>query len=108
MKVPTAIQTQYNKTEVRSLVDSRATDNFIHPCFIQRMGLGMMKLEKPKKLQNVDNTTNKSGKITHCIHLDVQTNHKHKEMKFLIAGIRQEDVILWYPWLMEYKPKFSW
>ena len=80
MKVPTAIQTHYNKADIRSLVDSGATDNFIHPQFIRRMGLGTIKLDKPKKLKNVNNTTNKSSKITHCVHLDVQTNHRHKEM----------------------------
>ena len=108
MKVPTAIQTRYNKAEVRSLVDSGATDNFIHPQFIRRMKLGTIKLDKPKKLKNVDDTTNKSGKITHCIYLNVLTNRRHKEMRFLIADIGQEEVILGYPWLEEYKPKFSW
>src|ERR1700733_5110103 len=48
MKVPMAIQTRYNKAEVRSLVDSGATDNFIHPRFVRRMKLGTVKLEKPK------------------------------------------------------------
>ena len=108
MKVPTAIQTRYNKAEVRSLVDSGATDNFIHPQFVRRMKLGTIKLDKPKKLKNVDDTTNKSGEITHCVYLNVQTDQRHKEMRFLIADIGQEEVILGYPWLEEYEPKFSW
>ena len=75
-----AIQTRYNKAEVRSLVDSGATDNFIHRQFVRRMKLGTVKLDKPKKLKNVDDTMNKSGEITHCIYLNVQTNQRHKEM----------------------------
>ena len=87
MKVPTAIQTRYNKAEVRSLVDSGATDNFIHPQFVRRMKLGTVKLDRPKKLKNVDDTTNKSSEITHCVYLNVQTDQRHKEMRFLITDI---------------------
>ncbi len=29
-------------------------------------------------------------------------------MRFLITNIRNEDVVLGYPWLAAYKPKFSW
>ena len=31
MKVPITIKTSYNTAKVQSLVDSGATDNFIHP-----------------------------------------------------------------------------
>ena len=72
------------------------------------MGLGTTKLPRPKKLHNVDDTTNKSGKITHSLHLDVKTNGIHKEMKFLVANIGREDIILGYPWLVTYEPWFSW
>jgi hypothetical protein len=48
----------------RVLVDSGATDNFMHPNFTTKMGLGMKELPTPRKIFNIDNTTNKSGKIT--------------------------------------------
>jgi hypothetical protein len=34
---------------MKALVDSGATDNFMHPNFVKRMGLGMKLLPKPKK-----------------------------------------------------------
>lgn len=108
MKVPTVIKTCYNMAEIRSLIDSGVTDNFMHPCFIWQMELGTTRLQKPKKLHNVNDTTSKLGEITHCLHLDIQTNRIHKEMHFLVADIGQEDIILGYPWLVEYGPKFSW
>jgi hypothetical protein len=61
-------------------VDSGATDNFMNAAFAAKMGLGMCKLPTPKKIFNIDNTTNKSGKITHHLDLDVCTKGIHKEM----------------------------
>ena len=57
----------------KALVDSGATDNFIHPAFAKRLGLTMTPLEKPKRIYNIDNTSNKSGSITHSLELKVVT-----------------------------------
>ena len=108
MKVPTSIRTSYNKAETKGLVDSGATDNFIHPQFVRQMGLGTQRLPTPKKLYNVDDTTNKEGMITHYVDLDIYTNNIHKEMRFLVAGIGKEDILLGYPWLATFHPEFSW
>jgi hypothetical protein len=90
------------------LVDSGATDNFMHPEFTTKMGLGMKELPMPRKIFNIDNTTNKSGRITHYLDLDVYTKGIHKEMRFLITDIGNEDILLGYPWLASFEPKFSW
>jgi hypothetical protein len=92
----------------RALVDSGATDNFMHPNFATKMGLGMKELPTPRKIFNIDNTTNKSGKITHYLDLDVYTKGIHREMRFLITDIGSEDILLGYPWLASFEPKFSW
>ncbi len=44
----------------------------------------------------------------HCVDLNVETKGIHKEMHFPITNIGIKDVILGYPWLATYKPKFSW
>jgi hypothetical protein len=92
----------------QALVDSGATDNFMHPNFAKRMGLGMKTLPNPKKIFNIDNTTNKSGMITHYLDLNVVTKGIHKEMCFLITDIRREEILLGYPWLATFKPRFDW
>jgi hypothetical protein len=94
--------------DIKALVDSGATDNFIHPNFIKRMGLGQRELDKPKNIYNIDDTTNKLGQITHYLSLAVTTAGKTQEMRFLITDIGCEDVLLGYPWLSTYKPRFSW
>jgi hypothetical protein len=108
MRIPVSIRTSYFMAEKKALVDSGATDNFMHPAFARRMGLGLQTLPNPKKIFNIDNTTNKSGMITHFLDLDVCTNGIHKEMRFLVTDIGNEEILLGYPWLATFEPKFNW
>jgi hypothetical protein len=108
MRIPVSIRTSYFMADKQALVDSRATDNFMHPNFAKRMGLGMQELPNPKKIFNIDNTTNKAGMITHYLDLDVVTKGIHKEMRFLITDIGREEILLGYPWLATFEPEFNW
>jgi hypothetical protein len=108
MRVPVSIHTSYFMADKKALVDSGATDNFMHPAFAKRMGLGLRELSTPKKIFNIDNTSNKSGMITHYLDLDICTNGIHKEMRFLVTNISHEEVLLGYPWLAMFEPKFNW
>ncbi len=58
MKVPVSFRTCYTMADKRILVDSGATDNFIHPKFVKRLHVGMQELERPMKIWNIDGTTN--------------------------------------------------
>jgi hypothetical protein len=57
MCVPVSIRTSYFMADKKALIDSGATDNFMHPVFAKRMGLGLQKLQTPKKIFNINNTT---------------------------------------------------
>ena len=46
MRVPVSICTCYFMANKKALVDSGATDNFVHPAFAKRLGLSMTLLEK--------------------------------------------------------------
>jgi hypothetical protein len=108
MRIPVSIQTSYFMADKQAPVDSGATDNFMHLNFAKTMGLGMKALTNPKKIFNIDNTTNKSGMITHYLDLNVVTKGINKEMQFLITNIGREDILLGYPWLATFEPKFDW
>ena len=108
MKVPVTIKTSYKKAEVPSLVDSEATDNFIHPKTVRQLRLNTIPLKQPKRLFNIDNTQNRSGEVTHYVELEVETHQRHQPMSFLVSDIRKEDIILGYPWLIAFKPRFQW
>ena len=80
MRVPVSICTRYFMADKKALVDSGATDNFIHPTFAKKMGLTMTPLEQPKRIYNIDNTSNKVGSITHSLELKVTTKGIDKIM----------------------------
>jgi hypothetical protein len=46
--------------------------------------------------------------ITHYLDLDICTNGIHKEMRFLVTDIGHKEVLLGYPWLATFEPRFNW
>ena len=72
------------------------------------MGFSTQPLPTPKMLYNVDDTTNKAGKITHYLDLDIHTNKTHNIMRFLVVDIGKEDILFRYPWLAAFHPEFDW
>ena len=108
MKVPVSFRTRYAMADKRILIDSGATDNFIHPKFVKRLRVGMQELERPMKIWNIDGTTNRAGRLTHFVDLLVKTKGQEKKMRFLVTDLGVEDVILGYPWLATFEPQFSW
>jgi hypothetical protein len=106
--MPVSLRTSYSMADKKALVDSGATNNFIHPRFAERMRLGTKKLTQPRKIWNIDGTQNKGGLLTEYIDLDVQTKHIHKEMRFLVTDLGGEDIILGYPWLSTFEPQIMW
>ena len=52
--------------------------------------------------------TNKAGALTHCIDLEVHTGTQQEVMRFLVTDLGGEDLVLGYPWLSTFEPKFKW
>jgi hypothetical protein len=46
--------------------------------------------------------------VTHYLDLNIVTKGIHKEMRFLITNIGREEILLGYPWLATFEPKFDW
>jgi hypothetical protein len=108
MRVPVSFRTLHAMANKRILVDSGATDNFIHPKLIKRLGLGTQNLDRPRKIWNIDGTNNRGGELTHFVDLEVRTGKREAKMHFLITDLGSEDLVLGYPWLATFEPKFNW
>jgi hypothetical protein len=78
------------------------------PQLIKRLGLGTQRLDRPKKIWNINGTNNKAGLIQEYVDLEVCTGDKEKQMRFLITDLGLEDLILGYPWLVAFEPQFQW
>ena len=108
MKIPVSFWTAYARADKQILVDSGATDNFMHPQLVRRLALGTQKLERSRKIWNIDGTNNKAGRITKYMDISVHTGKKQAKMWFFITDLGHEDLILGYPWLATFEPSFSW
>jgi hypothetical protein len=108
MKVPISFRTLHAMADKNILVDSGATDNFIHPKLLKRLGLGAQALDRPRKIWNIDGTTNRAGQLTSFVDLEVRTGSKEEKMRFLVTDLGNEDLILGYPWLATFEPQFNW
>ncbi len=51
---------------------------------------------------------NQAGDIMHYTTLDIQTGGIRKTIQFLVTNIGNEDIILGYPWMAAFEPKFVW
>ena len=81
MKIPVSFRTSRAMTDKRILVDSGATDNFIDPRLITRLGLGTRDLERPRKIWNIDGTNNQAGMLTKYVDLSVRTGVKEETIQ---------------------------
>jgi hypothetical protein len=44
----------------------------------------------------------------HFIDLEVRMGDKEEKVRFLVTDLRNEDLILGYPWLAVFEPQFNW
>lgn len=51
---------------------------------------------------------NRAGLLTHFVDLDVRTGNREECLRFLITDLGTDDMILGYPWLTAFEPKFNW
>jgi len=108
IQVPFQLQTRRKQVDRKALLDSGATECFIHPCAIKQLKLTTRMLAKARKVQNVDGTSNKAGQILEAVDLTVNNNGEQALHAFYVADIGQDDFILGYPFLEASNPDVDW
>ena len=108
MKVDISFRTKNERAVVPALIDSGATENFIHYKFARKYRLPLEKLAKPRPVRNVDGTTNNSGYITHAIRLNLQYCGQEIPYLFYMTDLGKDDVILGFPFLYATNPPIDW
>ena len=102
------LSSQYQRVAKEALLNSGATENFIHPWLVKELQLVKRKLSKPCKVQNIDGTFNKLGDITHAVHINVKHREKGECHTFLITDTAEDDLILGYPFFESANPQVDW
>ena len=102
------IPVKIGNIEFKALIDSGAQGTFINRQLATRLGLPARQLRKAIEALNVDGTENKTGKITEVTQLEIAVAGRIETIKFMIAGLGKEDIILGSPWLRRVNPDIDW
>jgi Aspartyl protease len=102
------LHTGLKRAMKKALLDTGATENFIHPRVVKQLSLRTKKLTKPQKVKNVDGTLNQSGEITDVVTLIVMYNGKPMWHLFFVTNITSDDLILGYPFFEDVNPSVLW
>jgi len=108
IQVPFQLRTKTKRVDQKALLDCGATECFIHPRAVERLKLLTRKLVKPRKVQNVDGTPNKSREILAAVDLLVDNNGQKASHVFFVTNIGQDDFILGYPFFKASNPNVDW
>jgi hypothetical protein len=106
--VPIMFETEGRKADQQALLDSGATENFLHPKLIEQMGLKTRKLMKPKQMCNMDGTLNSGKAIDQYIQMHIQHNGRTSLQTFFVAELGDDRTILGYPFLEAFEPAIDW
>jgi predicted aspartyl protease len=108
IKIDLLIHTKQKRAIQKALLDSGATECFIHPKVVKQLHLQKTKLTRPRKVKNMDGTLNQSGEVTEGVTLVVKHNGKPRRHLFYMANIGKDDLILGYPFLEATDPIINW
>ncbi len=92
----------------KALLDSRATELFIHPQLAKELALATYLLKKPRQVQNIDGTSNRLGKVTKEAKFQVFHESHCQTHRFLIADIGEDNIILGYLFFEVENPMIDW
>jgi hypothetical protein len=89
-------------------LDSGATENFINIQYAKQLKLPVKRLPNPRRVFNVDGTTNKKGDIEFYTDLETRTGETRTNMRFFLTDLGPQKLILGYPWFAAVQPKIDW
>src|SRR5229473_2459884 len=92
----------------KALLNSRATESFIHPQLAKELALATYLLKKPRQVQNIDGTSNRLGKVTKEAKFQVFHESHCQTHRFLIADIGEDNIILGYLFFEAANPMIDW
>jgi hypothetical protein len=95
-------------SEVSTLIDSGATENFITPDVIEFFNILTFTLPKPQTIHNVDGTKNRIGQVTKAANLDISYNGKRDVHIFYVIDLGDDHMLLGMPFMAATNPNIDW
>src|ERR1700759_2792848 len=94
--------------EIKTLLDSGATANFINSRTVQKLQLPIEKLDHPISVTTIDGSAIRSGKIYTQVTLTFPMNNRAFQESFLISNIGKREAVLGTPFLNKHNPAIDW
>ena len=76
MTLKVFLHSRDQRAKTNALLDSGATENFIHPNYARQKGLPIKLLPNPCKIVNVDGMPNAAGEIKYYTDLEMSQGNK--------------------------------
>ena len=108
MRIPVSFHTALKTAKLLAFLDSGATKCFVSQRFIDTHKLRTHLMTVPWKLQNADGSPNARGGLTHFTELEVFTGDVPHVLRFYIANMGPDDLVLGYPWFAVTNAKPDW
>ena len=102
------LHSRSKRAETIALIDSGATENFMNIQYAKYLHLPIKSLKEPRKLFNVDGTSNKSGDLKYYVDLHTRTGTSMRTLWYFLTDLGDNKVILGYPWFAAAQPKIDW
>ena len=108
ISVPFQMQTRTKRVDQKALLDSGATECFVHPRIVQRLQLPTKQLQKLRSVRNVDGTVNKSGAIEKAVEITIIYDNRKSKHNFFVADIGIDDFLLGFPFFEATQLTVDW
>ena len=108
LKVEIETMDTAEKKSITSLVDCRATGEFIDWHYAKSNCFNLVKLSWPIPVCNVDGTPNKAGSMTEVVNLILHYKNHLERTAFAVSGLGKQKLILGHSWLWKHNPEINW
>jgi hypothetical protein len=98
MTIHTFIHSKSKRAKAVALLDSGAAENFMNLQYAKYFQLPIRCLKEPRKLLNINRTSNHSGELQYFTDLQVQTGTQCSTLQFFLSNLGENKAILRYPW----------
>jgi hypothetical protein len=93
-------------TQERALVDSGASDNFIHQETARSLGLKLQNKKEPQAVNDIQGRN--LGWISHYVTVLLEAAHHQEEIDLNVVPLGIHGLVVGLPWLQKHNPDIEW